>query len=110
MAAPSEARQALRPWLDHIDFSMHAVGDILLIVSELVTNVVTHTQSDCIVTAEFNAHRLRIEVHDHDPNPPVVIGGAPIGGFGLPLVQALCDAWGWAPSVDGKHVWIEKLS
>lgn len=88
---------------------MHAVGDVLLIVSELVTNVYMHTHSDCVVVADCDAHRLRIEVHDHDPLPPVVKSGAPIGGLGLPLIQALSDAWGWEPNINGKHVWAEIL-
>jgi anti-sigma regulatory factor (Ser/Thr protein kinase) len=70
----------------------------LIVLSELVTNAVMHTATDAVVVATFDDHRLRFEVHDGDPRGPVAVAGAAAGGFGLTIVAALCDAWGWEPS------------
>jgi serine/threonine-protein kinase RsbW len=91
--APREARLALHKWLQAVECVDPVPGDALLVVSELVTNVVTHTNSDAVVIATFDDHRLRIEVHDHDPQGPVAMPRPAVGGFGLPIVDALCDAW-----------------
>jgi anti-sigma regulatory factor (Ser/Thr protein kinase) len=107
--APRQARRALQSWLEAVECVDPVPGDALLVVSELVTNVVTHTTSAVVVVATFDDHRLRIEVHDQDPQAPVAIPRAAVGGFGLPIVEALCDAWGWEPDGIGKWVWTETL-
>jgi anti-sigma regulatory factor (Ser/Thr protein kinase) len=107
--APREARRALESWLQAVECVDPVAGDALLVVSELVTNVVAHTTSNAVVIATFDDHRLRIEVHDQDPRAPLMVRRAAAGGFGLPIVEALCDAWGWEPTGIGKRVWTERL-
>jgi anti-sigma regulatory factor (Ser/Thr protein kinase) len=107
--APGRARQALRSWLGDVDCDDPVSEDALLVVSELVTNVLMHTTSDPVVVADFDDHRLRIEVHDHDPHGPVLESTAEVGGFGLSILTSLCDAWGWEPTDSGKRVWTETL-
>ena len=107
--APRQARQALRSWLDDVDCEDPVPDSALLVVSELVTNVVMHTASDPVVLAAFDDRRLRIEVHDRDPRAPVPDPGAAVGGFGLSILESLCDAWGWEPTDFGKRVWTETL-
>jgi anti-sigma regulatory factor (Ser/Thr protein kinase) len=107
--APRQARHALQSWLGNVDCADPVPEDALLVVSELVTNVVMHTASDSVVVADFDDHRLRIEVHDHDPHGPVRQPGAAAGGFGLSILESLCDAWGWEPTDFGKRVWAERL-
>jgi len=109
--APATARHALQPWLAGVDCSDEIVGDALIVVSELVTNVVMHTASESFLVAVFDDHRLRLEVHDHSPHAPVIADQPPgsAGGFGLPIVDSLCDAWGWEPTASGKRVWTETL-
>jgi anti-sigma regulatory factor (Ser/Thr protein kinase) len=108
--APREARHALRDWLATVSCPDQLREDMLLVVSELVTNAVVHGRSDPIVVASFDDGRLRIEVHDEDRSPPIVTSSSgPDGGFGIRLVEALSDAWGWGPTESGKRVWIETL-
>jgi anti-sigma regulatory factor (Ser/Thr protein kinase) len=107
--APRRARQALRSWLGDVDCDEPVPDDALLVVTELVTNVVMHTASDPVVVADFDDHRLRIEVHDHDPHGPVPAPAAASGRFGLTILDSLCDAWGWEPTEFGKRVWTETL-
>ena len=60
----------LQSWFRSVDRTVPSLDDALLIVSELVSNVVAHTTSSSVVTAAFDDHRLRIEVHDRDPRGP----------------------------------------
>jgi anti-sigma regulatory factor (Ser/Thr protein kinase) len=108
--APREARHAIGQWLAGLPCSDRVTSDAMVVVSELVTNAVVHARSDPVVVAAFDGGRLRIEVHDQDPTPPAIAPRAgETGGFGLRIVEGLCDAWGWAATEHGKRVWTETL-
>jgi anti-sigma regulatory factor (Ser/Thr protein kinase) len=84
--------------------------DVWLATSELVTNVVVHTEDG----GELRAWDprpdvpLRIEVEDPDPGVPAIPSEPPgIGGRGLGIVDAVADDWGVEPRDDGKVVWAE---
>ncbi|MEU6676647.1 ATP-binding protein [Streptomyces sp. NPDC046853] len=90
--------------------------DAVLLVSEMTTNAVLHTDSVhvlCGITLTDNRQRLRIELHDEGSAPaglPVRVAGADEeSGRGLLLVQQLADRWGSARSTRGagKVVWAE---
>jgi hypothetical protein len=108
-SAPASARHALQSWFASVDCDTPPLDDALLIVSELVTNVVIHTTSGSVVTAALDDHRFRIEVHDRDPRGPVVDPELTGASRGLPVVESLCDLWGWEPTAFGKRVWTETL-
>ncbi|MET8676578.1 ATP-binding protein [Streptomyces sp. NPDC004647] len=85
-----------------------------LVVSELVTNAVCHTDSEKIgCELRFIGARLRVEVADQGcaataPHP----GSGDLdgeGGRGLLLVDALSHAWGVRPAEGGRGhvVWAE---
>jgi anti-sigma regulatory factor (Ser/Thr protein kinase) len=90
--------------------------DAVLLVSELTTNAVLHTDSGhvlCGLTLTGDERRLRIELHD-DGRTPVRrpehhAGPGAENGRGLFLVQQLADRWGSACSTrpEGKVVWAE---
>jgi two-component sensor histidine kinase len=83
---------------------------LLLVVSELVTNAVVHARSAPEVVATQWSRRVRVEVYDNDVSPPVVRDPSTLdsgGGFGLAMVAALSDRWGWEPTATGKRVWAE---
>lgn len=84
--------------------------DVLLIVSELVSNSVRHSdavpQADEIeVKVSVRAGYIRVEVADQGPGFTI---DAPRGdGIGLSIVEKLADRWGMT---DGQHkfvVWAE---
>ncbi len=83
---------------------------VLLIVSELVTNALVHTQGPVRVDLTHAADRIRVAVSDSSPRAPakpVVVDWEATGGRGLFLVEALSAAWGSVPVGGGKQVWSE---
>ena len=101
LSAPREVRDAL------LEIRWHGVptGDVLLVASELVTNVVLHTKHGGRVRA-WNAEPVRLEVHDTSSRPPVVKDTQP-GGRGLRIIDAICSSWGTTILPTGKVVWAE---
>jgi hypothetical protein len=78
-----------------------------VIASELVNNVVAHTDSVPLLRVEADGAAVTVAVSDHSATPPALIEmtGATFRLSGLHLIAALADAWGSIPSVDGKTVW-----
>jgi anti-sigma regulatory factor (Ser/Thr protein kinase) len=89
-------------------FSNGELETLKLLVSEVVTNAVRHTDSaePLKLRARWN-DEIRIEVCDHGdgfmPTPRVGPLDEP-GGFGLFLVGSLADRWG-VENDDGTTVW-----
>jgi anti-sigma regulatory factor (Ser/Thr protein kinase) len=88
------------------------LDDVLLVVTELVNNAVTHAMSECELRISISPFSLRVEVTDRgegapDPLPPSATRNH---GRGLHLVDALTAAWGFEPiDAGGKTVWAELL-
>ncbi|MFE0424795.1 SpoIIE family protein phosphatase [Streptomyces sp. NPDC058953] len=80
----------------------------LLIVSELVTNAVSHTRGRVRLDLTLSGDRLRIAVNDVSPRAPVrptALDLEATGGRGLLIVGALASASGSLPFAGGKQVW-----
>ncbi|MCX5208528.1 ATP-binding protein [Kitasatospora sp. NBC_00240] len=107
------AREALTRW----DWAPAADGergevarDVLLIVSELVTNAAQHADGPIELSLTRSTTGLRVEVADCSPEPPVLRRGAdPVlpGGHGLRVVDLLSWSWGSRVHEHGKTVWSE---
>lgn len=86
-----------------------AVDDTVAVVSELVTNAVTHATSHRIeLVLTYGDGLLLVEVRDDSTRPPVLVrdAGDSEGGRGLQLVHALASDWGWLPlDQKRKAVW-----
>ncbi|PWI20332.1 PAS sensor protein [Streptomyces sp. Act143] len=99
-------RRTLRSWNVPAD----AQDAVLLIVSELVTNALVHTDGRVRLDLTLVNHRLRVAVADASPRTPVKptsIGWEATGGRGILLVEAMSAAWGTVPVSGGKQVWSE---
>ncbi|MEE1763220.1 SpoIIE family protein phosphatase [Streptomyces sp. SP18BB07] len=106
--ARQQVRELLHDWTcaDQVDSAV-------LLVSEMLTNVLVHTDADALLVAEMTGdggkRRMRVEVTDasddlpHKRHP----GELASSGRGLVLMDMLADAWGVDPRGDGKSIWFE---
>jgi len=80
-----------------------------LLASELVANAVLHARTDLVLVVRIEIDRVTVEVHDGSAGSPSAKRYSSLSGTGrgLVLVEALADAWGTEPTVDGKYVWFE---
>lgn len=104
-----EARHFLRRVLDRWDLG--TVEDAAqLVVSELVTNAITHAASACQLRLSRSATTVRIEVADAGAGTPDPRPDDPAAehGRGMHIVAVLAVAWGTeALPAGGKVVWAE---
>lgn len=107
--APAEARDWLSEALSDPDvLAPPARADLLVMASELVTNVIAHTRSRPRLAVTCEDDEVRVEVSDDDPGVPEVRSLEPgrIGGNGLRIVDAWSRRWGVERHPDdGKTVW-----
>ncbi|MEW2585642.1 ATP-binding SpoIIE family protein phosphatase [Streptomyces virginiae] len=106
--ARRQVRDLLHDWADE-----EQVDSAVLMVSEMVTNVLMHTDGDALLVAEavgeLGERRLRVEVADssdelpHKRHP----GEMASSGRGVLLTEMLADAWGVDPRGEGKSIWFE---
>ncbi|WP_051865013.1 SpoIIE family protein phosphatase [Streptomyces griseus] len=83
---------------------------VLLVVSELVTNALVHTQGPVRVDLMLRGDRVRVCVSDSSPRAPakpVIVDWESTGGRGLLLVEAMAESFGTVPVAGGKQVWSE---
>jgi len=92
-----------------------ALDDMQMMASEVVTNALIHARSKVDLRLRRYGNRIRVEVQDSDPNPPVPTSlleddagnEEAEGGRGLIIVEALASAWGSSPAGRGKITWFE---
>ena len=82
--------------------------DVALVVSELCTNAVRHTQDDFRISIDETPSALRVIVHDRSLEPPARRSVEPASdhGRGLAIIESV-GTWGWRPAPGGKEVWAE---
>jgi anti-sigma regulatory factor (Ser/Thr protein kinase) len=105
-----QARQFVGRVLEAFSFA----DDAILLVSELASNAVTHTESGrggkFTVTVYRAGAWARVEVRDEGSATSPVVGTcdeADESGYGLGLVELLADRWGHGGSARGRVVWFE---
>ncbi|MFI6933712.1 SpoIIE family protein phosphatase [Streptomyces sp. NPDC050287] len=109
------ARQQLRELL-HDWRSPDQVDSAVLLLSEMLTNVLVHTDADALLLAEVRGgltgpggRRMRVEVTDTSDDLPHRRrpGELASSGRGLMLIEMLADVWGVDPRGEGKSIWFE---
>ncbi|MFE7016947.1 SpoIIE family protein phosphatase [Streptomyces sp. NPDC057651] len=90
------------------------VDTVLLLVSELLGNVLIHTEHAAVLRAEISGaaqgrRRLRVEVTDRSDEVPHrrAPGELSSSGRGLVLLDMLAHRWNIRPEPEGKTVWFE---
>lgn len=99
-------RRTMRAW----GVPPQDIDAVLLVVSELVTNALVHTDGRVRLDLTLVNDRLRVAVADASPRTPVKptsISWEATGGRGILLVEAMSAAWGTVPVSGGKQVWSE---
>lgn len=107
MESPAIARQVIRERL-----SNHVADSAELLVGELVTNALVHTDGAIALRYSIGDARVRVEVSDESSATPYVVRSGPTAdrGRGVALVDTLSDRWGSEPCHEppaGKIVWFE---
>lgn len=89
--------------LDHLAYTA------TLLVSELVANAVLHSGTPLEVVVQCGDDRVRVEVHDGNPQLPMRKHYSSMSGTGrgLLLVERMADDWGADRTAGGKVVWFE---
>ncbi|MFJ8823932.1 SpoIIE family protein phosphatase [Streptomyces sp. NPDC102467] len=108
-AARQQLRELLHDWADD-----DQVDSAVLLVSEMATNVLVHTDGDALMVAEVarsaeGPRRLRVEVADASDDLPHKRrpGELASSGRGLVLMELLAQRWGVDPQGNGKCIWFE---
>ena len=107
VAVPAQARAAVSQLIDGVPPARRT--DVLLLVSELVSNSVIHGHpseaANIEVTVTSQPGRVRVEVSDLGPGIEPDVSEFSTG-WGLRLVELLSDRWG-IESPPGGRVWFE---
>lgn len=107
--AIGRARHDVEDALTSTDVDPSISGDLMLLVSELVTNAVRHARGDAFeVRLEVKPDVLRLEVHDDGSGfePEIAPSDDGSGGYGLYIVDRLADRWGVERDARGV-IWLE---
>jgi anti-sigma regulatory factor (Ser/Thr protein kinase) len=111
-ASPKDARASLR-WLD-AHLSRERLDDLLLAVSELVSNSIVHAElmheRGIRVEAVVLPSCVRVEVSDsspgYEPGPARLPPPGDAHGRGIWIVEQLADRWGYDPP-GVSRIWFE---
>ncbi|MFV0126706.1 ATP-binding protein [Streptomyces sp. HMX112] len=104
-----EGRRWAREHLEALGWTRETpdtVDDVLLTVSELITNAHVHAHSDAQLILTWDSRCLHVSVHDSGaglPAPRTPDTTSP-GGRGLALIDALADDWHTHTQPDGKTI------
>jgi anti-sigma regulatory factor (Ser/Thr protein kinase) len=89
-------------------------GDVVLLISELVTNSVRHAGLDASQPLQLSVategDTVRVAVRDPGPGfrpPPPPENPGHVGGWGLVLVDQLAEKWGVEHDGEANVVWCE---
>ena len=97
--APGLARREVLGTFGH-RLPERTLEDLLVVVSELVTNAVRHGGSGIgpglALALEVDAHRMRVTAMDGGAGQRDRIDEG-VGGWGLAMVASLADRWGFRP-------------
>jgi anti-sigma regulatory factor (Ser/Thr protein kinase) len=106
--APGQARRIVRELLADL-ISADVTETAELLVSELVTNAITHGTGTVTLSIDCTDSSLAVTVSDDEPTEPELQPESltALGGRGLLMVEALAGSWGVNAHKDGagKDVW-----
>jgi anti-sigma regulatory factor (Ser/Thr protein kinase) len=107
-ASPESVTEARRLANDMAAAWRFEGDDLVLVVSELVTNAIRHGRGPVEVDIHVDGSEVIVEVAEGSSSSPKIMDTTPdsVGGRGLPIVDALTRQWGVRSIPDGgKVVW-----
>ncbi|MEU8560566.1 ATP-binding protein [Streptomyces cyaneofuscatus] len=92
----SETRSTTAAFLQRAALPEALVSDVVLAVSELVTNAIVHGEGDVCLQVSVESEEVRVSVSDQSPERAVLVQaeGDRESGRGVLLVAAFAQAWG----------------
>ena len=110
-AAPV-ARRFVRHELEHA-ITAELLEDVLLMTTEMVTNVVLHARTDVHLGVTHDGVNVLVTVQDHNTDGPAeraknaAEGRLAENGRGMLIIDTLADDFGWRrlPTGEGKVMW-----
>lgn len=106
--ARTQVREFLRRW-DITEDGNEDAENVILVVSELVTNAVRHSRGLFTLSVDLYGDVCHVAVKDsaeHSPAKTIASASAETGR-GVFLVDALASDWGWRAEPVGKTTWAE---
>ena len=107
-SAPAQARRVVRETIGTL-VPADVAHTAELLVSELVTNAITHGTGTVRLAIDCADHCLSVTVGDDEPAAPQLQPEELMsdGGRGLRMIESLASAWGVKPRAQGpgKDVW-----
>ena len=111
LRAPRRARRETIQFLDRNGVH-ERIDDVLLVISELITNSILHARSAPELVVRTVADPPSVVVEVRDPSPVLPVEREPDlgvrGGRGIRLVSAIADKWGVeVRGAGGKTIWAQ---
>lgn len=107
--SPRQARRLAARWLADRQVAGPGVDNVILVCSELVTNVVLHASGPVVLSVGLSDRGVLVEVGDSAPDGgmlgPQGSGVRATSGRGLAIVEALSSEWGVTVEPHSKTVW-----
>ncbi|QNN51549.1 SpoIIE family protein phosphatase [Nocardioides mesophilus] len=107
---PATARRMVRERLRDWEVATDVTHDVVLMVSEVVTNAYLHGRPPIDLRLRLSGEELTVEVHDRGAYRPRRQRPTEEDehGRGLQIVSTLADSWGSRASGAGKCVWFTR--
>jgi hypothetical protein len=103
-----EARAFVRSSIGD-EVSGSALQDVLLVASEMVSNVIRHAQTPLTLSLELHSSYVRLAVTDGEPPFDAVAETAvdAESGRGMGIIGSISRGWGVGDTPIGKSIWAE---
>lgn len=104
--APAKARQQVTEFLKRPDLSNDVVSDVVLAISELVTNAVDAGATSVELHVAVAKHEITVEVSDDTAGwpTPATPDAHSTRGRGLAIIAKTADSWDAERTRQGKKV------
>jgi anti-sigma regulatory factor (Ser/Thr protein kinase) len=109
LADAGRARSFARSVLARRGIDDDVVNDVVLCVSEAVTNAIRHAEGVAALRLAVGRGTVRVEVADAVPGELAASDPGPdaTSGRGLLIIQSIASRWGVRPDQQMKVVWFE---